>query len=424
MITDNHSKSLINTSADSGLAPDASPRIRSLIAGRFNIRCLFLEGMIVSALALGSFAAVPAKDGKEQVANASGEAGLSSLFLKNARITLEVACLAKPGESLLILTDRNPERMACSRALEAAAVEVGLVPVIMDVSAYGSLGLHRDQSDSLAGGMTSLIVKPVKNAVEAADIVIRIPGMSLYYTSILGDPDADDRFLTAQQRRMQLQSTNMDKWEITAEEVATIRRRTIWLDDRLRSVKKIQVTSPAGTDITVGLKPGSIWYRILGIIPLYGEVSVIPQVGPETEGVYVVDGSTQRGVRQPKETDRTPLRFVVKDGRIQDMSGDAEQLIRLKKLMADSGTSEVTIDEVGIVTTSIAANDAYWTSGRYTNGTHSHNTIHIALGNNVRRGEVVHGALHMDGDIRRPTVRLDDQIIIKDGIFVDSVLDK
>jgi leucyl aminopeptidase (aminopeptidase T) len=383
----------------------------------------FLVAVVVIVMALGAFAAEPESDRKEKIASALGEDGLSSLFLRNARITLDVACLAKPGESVLILTDRNPERMACSRALEAAAVELGLVPVIMDVSAYGSLGLGKARRDALVGVMTSMSVKPVKNAVESADIVIRIPGMNLHYTSILGDPEANDKFLTAQQRRMQLQSTNMDTWEITEDEVAAIRRRTIWLDDRLRSVRKIRVTSPAGTDITVVLRPGSIWHRVLGIIPLYGEVAVIPEVGPETEGVYVVDGSTQMGVRKPNETDRPPLRFVVKRGLIRDMSGDVEQVARLKKLIAESGSSEIQVDEVGIVTTSIAANDAYWTSGRYTDGTHSHNSIHIALGNNENRGGAVHGILHIDGDVRRPTVRLDDQIIVIDGVFVDSVMD-
>ncbi len=347
-----------------------------------------------------------------------------SVLLRNARITLEVSCQARPGESVLILTDRDSVRMACSRALEVAAVDMGLIPVIMDVTAYGKIGLDKARRDPLVGVMTSVIAEPVKRAVEAADIVIRSPGMDLHYTTILGDPDANDKALTAEKRRMQLQTTNMDKWNISPEDVAIIRRRTLWLNEKLHTVKKIRVTSPAGTDMTFGMGPGCTWYPILGIIPLYGEVAVIPQVGQATEGVFITDGSTQSGIRPPQEKDRIPLRIVVKNGRVQDVSGDPEQVARMKKLVAETNSPEVTIDELGIVTTSIAENDDYWTNGRYTNGTHSHNSVHIAPGNNVKRGEVVHSTLHFDCDILHPTLYLDELVIMKDGVFIDSVTEK
>jgi hypothetical protein len=349
------------------------------------------------------------------------DAVFNDQLIKNAKIILEVSCLGKPGESVLILTDRDSARMACSRALEVAALDLGLVPVIMDVTAYGKLGVEKARRDPLVGIMTSIRVEPVKKAVESADIVIRSIGMELYYTTILGDPNAADIFITGKDRRMQLQTLDMDKWNISKEEVATIRRRTMWLSDKLHSVKKVRVTSPAGTDFSVGLGEGATWYPVLGIMPLYGEVAIIPQLGPDTEGILVGDGSTQRGVRPPAETGRPPLRIVAKNGHVQDISGDPEQVARLRKLIADSNSSEVTIDELGIVTTSIPDNDAFWLD-MYKCGTHKHNSIHIAPGNNVKRGEVVHGALHMDCDVRRPTVYLDDLVIMRDGLFIDSVI--
>jgi aminopeptidase len=346
---------------------------------------------------------------------------LNDQLIKNAKTILEISCLGKPGESVLILTDRDPVRMLCSRALEVAALDLGLVPVIMDVTAYGELGIEKARRDPLVGVMTSIVVEPVIKAVESADIVIRSMGMGLYYTTILGDPNADDIFISGKDRRMQLQTLDMDKWNISTEEVAIIRRRTMWLSDKLHSVKKVRVTSAAGTDFSVGLGKGATWYPVLGIIPLYGEVAIIPQLGPDTEGILVVDGSTQRGVRPPAETDRPPLRIVAKNGHVQDISGDPEQVARLKKLITNSNSSEVTIDELGIVTTSIKDNDAFWLD-RYKCGTHKHNSIHIAPGNNVKRGEVVHGILHMDCDVLRPTVYLDDLVIMRDGLFIDSVI--
>jgi len=151
------------------------------------------------------------------------------------------------------------------------------------------------------------------------------------------------------------------------------------------------------------------------IVPLYGEVAITPQQGSES-GVYVIDGPTQRGVRPMNEADRAPLRIEVKAGRIQDMSGDPEQVARLRTLIASGDPPLAVIDEVGVVTTRIEANNGHWRDG-----THRHDTLHIALGNNLKRDTMVHGQLHMDGEVRRPTVRLDGQVIVEDGVFLDSV---
>lgn len=332
---------------------------------------------------------------------------MEAVFLRNARIVLKVSCLANPGESVLILTDMSEHRLACVRALEAAAVQLGAIPVIMDVSSYSRLVAGKPPHGSA-------VLKPIRAAVESADIVIRVGGPD--FPCLGGDPDTHDKFLTAQQRRVHLQSTNMQKWDITPEEVAAIRKRTMWLVARLHSATQAHVTSPAGTDFSFGLGPGAKWLPILGIVPLYGEVAITPQQGSES-GVYVIDGPTQRGVRPMNETDRAPLRVEVKAGRIQDMSGDPEQVGRLKTLIANANPPFAVIDEVGVVTTRIEANNAHWRDG-----THRHDTLHIALGNNLKRDTMVHGQLHMDGEVRRPTVRLDGQAIVEEGVFLDGVV--
>jgi len=42
-------------------------------------------------------------------------------------------------------------------------------------------------------------------------------------------------------------------------------------------------------------------------------------------------------------------------------------------------------------------------------------TVHIALGNNVSIGGSVNVPLHLDGVIKKPTVYLDDKILMKEG---------
>jgi len=334
---------------------------------------------------------------------------MTDRLLENARITLEVSCQAQPEETVLILTDANEFRSSCARAVEAAARELGARPAIMDLADYASL--------SLRAGDETPVLPPVKAAVEAADVVVRIAGPDYKY--LLGDPDAHDQLLTAERRRVHLQCNGMDRWDITADEVAAIRTRTMWLLDLLSSSETVHVSSAAGTDFTFSLGQGAKWVPILGIVPLYGEVATTPRQGSE-QGVFVVDGPTQMGVRLEDELDREPLRIVVEDGRVREYAGDPEQVQRLKEFIASGDPPAEFIDEVGIVTTQIVANDEYY----WSDGTHHHDCVHIALGNNPRRDTMVHGPRHMDGDVQRPTIHADDLMIVGNGVFLDSVMEQ
>ena len=158
---------------------------------------------------------------------------------------------------------------------------------------------------------------------------------------------------------------------------------------------------------------------ILGIVPLYGEVAVIPEQGSES-GVFVVDGPTQMKVRREDELDREPLRITVEAGRVKEIGGDLEQVQRLKEFIASGDPPAEFIDEVGILTTGIAANDRYW----WSDGTHHHDTVHIALGNNQRRNTLVHGPRHMDGEVCKPTISVDGLVIVENGVFRDDLLDE
>ena len=392
------------------------------------VRCALVASvMSASSLAVASLEMTPVTH-EEKIFRGTNR-NLTQKFIKNATIALRDSCRGKKGETVLVLTDKDPQRVSCAQALEVAALEMGMKPMIMDASAFSNFChddsfIHNDQKyPTDKAELQSRIWKPLKAAAETADIVIcmRSPGLTLTYANLFGVPHIDDVYRTGDDRRMEYEYTNMENWNITSESVRRLRPRTLWLNERLKTTKVVRITSPAGMDLSVPLHKGVRWYPILGIVPLYAEVAIVPQLGPGMDGVIVVDGSTYRGARPPCETDRQPLRFVMKDGKVTEMSGDPEQVARMKKLDADNSPAGFTLDEVGLVTTDIADNDTHWTSGRFDNGTHSHNCIHIALGKNMSRKGVVHNNLHMDMDILRPTVALDGQVIIKNGIFVDSV---
>jgi len=301
-------------------------------------------------------------------------------LLQNARIVLDASCRAKPDETVLIVADEK--LLPYAPALASAAVELGLVPAIVDVT-------HFLAGSSYGEGR---VLEPLKAAMEAADIVIgntmdiQVPNRP-DFSRFTGDPDVHDSCLTAERRWVYLQCSGVEKWDITIEAVVKLRGRTHWLLELLKSSKTGRITSRLGTDFIFGLGPDASCVPILGIVPLYGEVAIVPSL-ESTSGVLVVDGPTQLDVRPADETDREPP------------AADA-------------------IDEVGILTTVFEDNDKYY----WSDGTHHHDRVHVAVGNNVRRDTVIHGPRHMDAEICKPTLRIDGRVIVENGVFLDQVWD-
>jgi leucyl aminopeptidase (aminopeptidase T) len=226
-----------------------------------------------------------------------------------------------------------------------------------------------------------------------------------------------DSALSGERRWMILQCGGLDQWEVAATEFEIIQKRTRWLFRLLKNAKTGRITSPGGTDLVFGLGDEAGLTNILGIIPFYGEVAVTPALS-NTSGVFVIDRCTQGGVRPADELDREPLRITVQRGRAVDLSGDPVQLGRLKQLIKSGNPPADAIDEVGIVTTHLRENNLYY----WSDGTHRYDCVHIALGNNVMRDVVVHGSVHMDGEVSKPTIAIDGLVVIKGGTFQDQAM--
>ena len=327
-----------------------------------------------------------------------------SALLRNARIVLQASCRAQPGESLVILMDEALR--PCAPALAEAAVALGLLPAVIDITHFTGSPAYRQ----------GRLLEPLRAAIRAADIVIANTrdvhdALRADYGRLLGEPDAHDLSLSAERRWVYLQPGGMASWDVEPEEVARLRERTLRLLDLLRRARAGRITSALGTDFTFSLAPPMAANPILGIVPFYAEVAVVPSL-PGTGGVLIVDGPSQLDVRPAAETGRIPLRIEVRAGRMIAADGDPEQLQRLQRFVASGDPPADAVDEVGILTTHFVENDLYY----WSDGTHHHDRVHVALGNNVRRDVVVHGPRHMDLEIGKPTIAIDGLTIVRDGL--------
>ena len=332
-------------------------------------------------------------------------------LMQNAKIVLEESCRAKQGETLLILADEI--LLPYAPALSSAAMDLGLIPAVFGIRDYLKTPAYKK----------GYVLQSLKAAIESSDIVIQNLADTWDpnrpdYGRLTGKPEMQDAALTSERRWMIIQPKGMEEWNITREKVGSIRKRTLWLMNLIKTAKSGRITSEKGTDFTFGLGSGCSYTPILGIIPFYGEVAIVPDIN-STNGIFVTDGPTQRDVRPRNELDREPFSVEVEAGRVKSIKGgDPEQIKRLKEFIASGNPAADAIDEVGLVTTGFVENDRFY----WSDGTHHHDTVHIALGNNVLRNTLVHGPKHMDCEVLKPTISIDGLVIIENGVFRDELI--
>ncbi len=190
-----------------------------------------------------------------------------------------------------------------------------------------------------------------------------------------------------------------------------IAKLTVKLTALLDKASTARVIAPNGTNITMNLK-GRKAIASKGLFRKKGESGNLPTgeafIAPlegKTEGVFVVDGSMS-GIG--KITDK-PIKIVVKNGLAEKISGGKEAR-KLRSILKPYGNKGKNIAEFGIGT-----NDAVRLSGNLLEDEKALGTIHIALGDNKSMGGKVDAPVHLDGVVKKPTVWLDDKLIMKNG---------
>lgn len=141
-----------------------------------------------------------------------------------------------------------------------------------------------------------------------------------------------------------------------------------------------------------------------------GEAYIAP-LEDGANGTMVVDGSMVGiGALAPG----CPLTLAVENGRLTSIGGGdnlGPYVDRLQVLFAKPENG--TIAELGIGT-----NERARLSGIILEDEKLYGTVHLAFGTNASFGGVTHADCHYDGIILKPTLYLDDKLVIKDGEFV------
>ena len=343
---------------------------------------------------------------------------------ENTAFVLEKIADAKKGDNVVIIADR--ESYSDARAFADAAREWGVNVFICDVDMYGGLE-----------GYTKIpVMEPLRQAILAADITfMTTPQIKTGFTTYLGSQKDGDTSLIGGNKRFTFEVGGIGEWDINEKRIMADRARANILYEKLKSAKKIHVTSKRGTDITCtfdetqgGGAPDGM-YPVNGIIPFYSEVAVIPCLGSVT-GVAVIDGASECAYNQHgfpirpnipgyREIYMDPMVLKFENSMLVEYSGPEIQVARLDKLMEDVSPRPDICDELGIVTTTSVENDIY---GWKVDGSHHIKCVHVAIGNNRNRKEIIHSTQHIDFDIHFPTIEVDGVVICRDGEYDDEAI--
>ena len=299
-------------------------------------------------------------------------------------------CLdAKQGEEVLIVTDDS--RVDIAQALYEGAGNLGCEAMMMVMKERELNGQEPP--------------KAVAEAMKAADIVICPTAKSLTLTNArIRAAEAGTRVAT-----MPGITEKMFSQGAMTADYGAVERLTARITGMLTACRTARIEKD-GCVLTLNLEgrkgvPSPGVYRKpgqCGNLPS-GEAYIAP-LEDGADGEMIIDGSMV-GIGKLA----SPLHVVVKNGKLQEVTGDKSE--NLDILLANERNA--TIGELGIGT-----NEAAVLNGVILEDEKVYGTVHIAFGTNTSFGGVNKADCHMDGIILEPTLYLDDEMIIDKGRFV------
>lgn len=309
-------------------------------------------------------------------------------FVKIAEQVL-VSCLGvKKDESVLVITDDT--RKEIGEALYQAACDLGCEGLLMVMKEREVSGQEPP--------------KAVAEAMKAADVVIAPTAKSLTHTAArIQAAAAGTRVATMPGITREM----FGKGAMTAD-YQEVEKLTARITDMLTRADKARIEKD-GKVLEISLKgrdgvPSPGVYKEpgkCGNLPS-GEAYIAP-LEDGSEGEMIIDGSMV-GIGKLE----SPLHMKISGGKLREVTGDKSENLEILLKNETNGT----LCELGIGT-----NEAAILNGIILEDEKVYGTVHIAFGTNASFGGVNKAECHMDGIILRPTLYLDDTLVIKEGVF-------
>lgn len=310
---------------------------------------------------------------------------------KAAEVVLKKCMKLKENESCLIVTDENKIGIAKAFLSEAEKITGNIKIVQIPV------GKVNGEEPPLH----------VAEQMKEYDVVIMPVTKSLSWTK------AREEACKEGARIASMPSITEDIMERTLDiAYEDMKKTTIELARDLGIAQNIEITTSAGTKLTLSTKNRQ-WHGLdsgiydkpgkWGNLPS-GEVFIAPVEGT-ANGIAVIDAS-MAGIGKLER----PITVTIKDGLAVEFKGGQEAK-KLKTMLDKIGNKKAfNIAELGIGTNYKARIGGCVLEDEKVKG-----TCHIAFGNNALFGGNVDVPIHVDGVIKKPTIKADGKMIMKNG---------
>ena len=246
--------------------------------------------------------------------------------------------------------------------------------------------------------------KAVAEAMKAADVVIAPTAKSLTHTSARIEAAATGTRVATMPG---ITKEMFSKGAMTAD-YGEVEKLTDKITDMLTKADSARIEK-GGMVLNISLKgrngvPSPGVYKEpgkCGNLPS-GEAYIAP-LEDGSDGEMIIDGSMV-GIGKLE----SPLHMKISGGKLRQVTGEKSENLDILLKNEVNGT----LCELGIGT-----NEAAILNGIILEDEKVYGTVHIAFGTNTSFGGVNKAECHMDGIILKPTLYLDDTLVIKEGVF-------
>ncbi len=310
-----------------------------------------------------------------------------------AKVAVKDCMTIKPEEKVLVITDEPLRKIGY--ALWESAKELGAEAIITEIKPRRSHGEEPPE--------------PVGELMMIVDVLLIPTSKSLSHTDSRREACRKGvriATLPGITEDTMIRTLNADYYKIA--------ERSKRIAEILKNGSKVRIQTDRGTDVTLVIDERD-GHADTGLNHNPGDFSNLPAgegyIAPlegKSEGIIVIDGS-MAGVGKLEDEE---IKITVEEGFATEIRG-GKAADKLLSIMQPFGKLAFNVAELGIGT-----NDKALVIGNVLEDEKAIGTVHIAFGDNKSMGGTIRVASHLDGVIMKPTVYVDDSLIMKEGKFL------
>ena len=316
--------------------------------------------------------------------------------MKGAGIVVNDCAGVQPGEDVLVVSDWQVADVAERVAAAANERDTNVTMTLMDPREYD--GNEPEPSVAAAMKEADVVFMPVHRSITHSNAASEAAEAGARLVSLV-------KFTDEQLVQGGLYA-DYEGMKPHCEEMAR----------KFGDAREAHITSPQGTDVTVGLKrrdgnahPGIVREPGEFTALVHIEANISPVEGT-TEGIVVFDGAIPNldiGVLED------PVRMEMEEGSVTSVEGGREAQ-RIANVWVDHDDPAVyNIAQLAVGMNPKCSEFNGWFSndhGRYGN-------VHFGIGTSSNLGGTTRAPVHFDAMMAEPTMELDGEVVVEDGEF-------